>query len=148
MCRDGLWVEPFHRSPGVWESMPLLAWAILNIRSNGGLSPLPFLWHSFYICSAFRTLQLLSFPSLTFSPLPCMLMQCFADINLPCCFQEGSDKTAPLLLGDPSWLLHNHRPPSYLMFSLKELPQEMLVNRTGCTGSSQHTKPAELAAAH
>lgn len=30
--------------------------------------------------------------------------------------------------------------PFYHMFSLKELPQEMLVNRTCCTGSSQDTK--------
>lgn len=86
-----------------------------------------------------------------FAPALHAQVQCFADVNLPCCdsrcFREGSDKPDPLLLGDPSWLLHNHRPPSYLMFSLKELPQEMLVNRTCGTVSSQYTQPAVLAAA-
>lgn len=157
-CRDGLWVEPFHRSPGLWESMLFLAWAILSIMlnrtSNVERRPLS---SRVYSEAAFTAAPpsghgnlCLPKPDL-FTPALHAQVQCFADINLPCCyslcFREGSDKTDPLLLGDPSWLLHNHRPTSYLMFSLKELPQEMLVNRTCGTGSSQHTQPAVLAAA-
>lgn len=71
-----------------------------------------------------------------FAPTLHAQVQCFADINLSycysCCFREGSDKTAPLLLGDPSWLLHNHRPLLPHVFS------EGAASREACKQNRLH----------
>lgn len=145
-CRDGLWVAPFHRSPGLWESMSLFAWTILSIRSNVSLSfPFP-------LAQVFQDMETFTFLSWTFLALLCMSKcsamqtQTFLAVILSA---SGKDQIRQTRF---SWGTQagcfTTIAPSYLMFSLKELPQEILVNRTRCTGSSQHTEPAVLAAAH
>lgn len=90
-----------------------------------------------------------------FAPTLHAQVQRFADINLPCCyslcFREGSDKTAPLLLGDPSWMLHNHLPLLPHVFSegaasrdaCKQNPLHWLfpAHRACCVSCSPRTAP-------